>query len=122
MPNRHGGARPGAGRPKGSLNLATREANEAAAALPVCDDPLQWLQTLMADSRQDARLRVDAAKALLPFMHAKAGEGGKKDEANKAAKRASKASLHPPSHRSRSFDDSPSELETPRSAIPPIDS
>lgn len=90
MANGHGGERPGAGRPKGRLNQATRDANEAAAALPVCDDPLQWLQTLMADPRQDVRMRVDAAKALLPFLHRRPREAGKKDEAEKAAKCASK--------------------------------
>jgi phage terminase small subunit len=95
MANGHGGARPGAGRPKGSINQATREANEAAASLPLCADPRQWLRNLMIDPQQAVRLRVDAAKALLPFTHAKAGEVGKKDEASKAAKRASRGKFAP---------------------------
>ena len=36
----------------------------------------------------DLRLRIDAAKAMLPFKHKKLGEGGKKDEKDAAAKAA----------------------------------
>jgi len=35
------------------------------------------------------KLRADAAKALLPFMHQKIGEGGKKDAKQDAAKKVS---------------------------------
>lgn len=63
-----GGARPGAGRPLGSKNPRTIAANKAARLLPFADDPLQWLLTLMGDPRQDSRLRLDAARTLLPYM------------------------------------------------------
>jgi phage terminase small subunit len=56
------------------LNSTTIAANEAARLLPRCDDPLQWLLALMPDTRQDLRLRVDAARALMPYCHGKSGE------------------------------------------------
>ena len=73
MANRHGGARAGAGRRKGCQNRATREANEAARLLPRVDDPKQWLLALMRDPRQDLRRMVEAARALLPYLHARLG-------------------------------------------------
>ena len=63
-----GGARRGAGRKKDPRTIARAE---AARLLPFCADPLQWLQTLMGDDRQDLRLRVDAARALMPYVYAK---------------------------------------------------
>jgi phage terminase small subunit len=66
-----GGARPGAGRKQGTKNPRTIARNEAARLLPYSDDPLAWLLVLMGDTRQDLRLRVDAAKALMPYCHAK---------------------------------------------------
>ena len=68
-----GGARPGAGRPLGRKNPRTIAANKAASMLPYCDDPKQWLLALMRDTRQDLRRRVEAARALLPYLHARAG-------------------------------------------------
>ncbi len=68
-PGRSGGARPGAGRPPGRRNNRTLAAHAAMALLPWCSDPAQWLLALMSDPRQDVRLRIEAAKALLPFMH-----------------------------------------------------
>ena len=61
-----GGARRGAGRKKDPRTIARAE---AARLLPFCACPLGWLQTLMSDDRQDLRLRVDAARALMPFHH-----------------------------------------------------
>jgi len=52
-----GGARPGAGRPPKEpeyLNLSS-----------IYDDPATFLKAVMNDSGSDAKLRVDAAKALL---------------------------------------------------------
>lgn len=51
-------------------------------------DPKMFLLAAMNDQRTDPKLRVDAAKALMPFMHQKLGEGGKKDEAADKAKKA----------------------------------
>ena len=62
-----GGARRGAGRKQGR----TIARAEAARLLPFCADPLVWLLALMRDDRQDLRLRIDAARALMPFVHVK---------------------------------------------------
>ena len=61
-----GGARRGAGRKKDPRTIARAE---AARLLPFCACPLGWLLALMSDDRQDLRLRVDAARALMPFHH-----------------------------------------------------
>jgi phage terminase small subunit len=51
-------------------------------------DPKQFLLAAMNDPAASGPLRVDAAKALMPFMHKKIGEVGKKEEAASAAKKA----------------------------------
>ncbi|MGR2664286.1 terminase small subunit [Chromobacterium haemolyticum] len=61
-------------------------------------DPLAFLKAAMNDPELEPRLRIDAAKAMLPFTHKKLGEGGKKDEKDEAAKRAANkfGALAPP--------------------------
>jgi len=66
-----GGARRGAGRKQGTRNPRTIARAEAARLLPYCEDPLEWLSVLMGDTRQEMRLRVDAARAAMPYCHAK---------------------------------------------------
>lgn len=65
-------------------------------------DPKAFLIATMNDYDADAKLRVDAAKALMPFIHPRKGEGGKKEEKESAAKTASKgkfgAAPPPPTH------------------------
>ena len=68
-----GGAREGAGRKQGTKNPRTIAAMEAARCLPRTDDPKQWLLALMTDPRQDLRRRVEAARALMPFVHLRPG-------------------------------------------------
>lgn len=51
-------------------------------------DPRVFLLAAMNDGALDAKLRIDAAKALMPFTHTKLGEGGKKDQKSDAAKKA----------------------------------
>ena len=51
-------------------------------------DPKDFLLAAMNDPETEQRLRIDAAKALMPFVHQKLGEGGKKDAKDDAAKRA----------------------------------
>lgn len=85
-----GGARPGAGRPPKEpvyLTLST-----------VYDEPDKFLKAVMNDSGTDAKLRVDAAKALLSAQVRRAENGGKKQEQAEAAKKvASKfATATPP--------------------------
>lgn len=73
-----GGAREGAGRkpnPPTIIDLAA-----------TYDDPEKFLRAVMNDTMTDAKLRVDAAKALMPYIHARKGEGGKKEAKDAAAK------------------------------------
>nr|WP_255368581.1 terminase small subunit [Polaromonas sp. OV174] len=50
-------------------------------------DPKMFLLAAMNDGELAEKLRIDAAKALMPFMHQKLGEGGKKEQRNEAAKK-----------------------------------
>ena len=65
-------------------------------------DPKAFLIATMNDYDADAKLRVDAAKALMPFIHPRKGEGGKKEEKEDAAKKAGRgkfgAAPPPPTH------------------------
>ena len=53
-------------------------------------DPKDFLLAVMNDFGSEPKLRVDAAKALMPFLHPRKGESGKKDSAKEAAEHASK--------------------------------
>ena len=59
-----GGRRAGAGRPLGSRNKP-----RLIHDLPETADPLQWLLNAMNHEALPLRLRMAAAKALMPFMH-----------------------------------------------------
>ncbi|WP_024691439.1 terminase [Pseudomonas tremae] len=48
-------------------------------------DPKDFLLATMNDFEAEAKLRVDAAKALMPFVHPRKGESGKKDVAKDKA-------------------------------------
>ena len=82
----HGGYRPGAGRKK-------PEAVKLSIPVPVTEnlahkDAKVFLMALMNDLEADIKLRADAAKALLPFQHAKVEntiKADKQDAAKKAA-------------------------------------
>ena len=76
---KRGGVRPGAGRPPGAPAMLP--------AMPGTSDLLEFLRLVMRDPANDARLRIGAAVALLPYVHAKKGEGVK-DQKQDAAKRA----------------------------------
>ena len=79
-PGRSGGVRPGAGRkPKEPVYLTLST---------VYDEPDKFLKAVMNDSGTDAKLRVDAAKALLSAQVRRAENGGKKQEQADAAKKA----------------------------------
>jgi len=68
----------------------------------VYTDPKDYLLDDMNDPKLDRKDRRDAAKALMPFLHARKGEGGKKEERQDAAKKAGagkfSAAPPPPSH------------------------
>jgi len=48
-------------------------------------DPKDFLLAVMNDLGSEPKLRVDAAKALMPFVHQRKGEGGKKEQAKEKA-------------------------------------
>ncbi|ROL64599.1 terminase small subunit [Pseudomonas vranovensis] len=48
-------------------------------------DPKDFLLAVMNDMGTEAKLRVDAAKALMPFVHPRKGESGKKEQAKEKA-------------------------------------
>ena len=54
----------------------------------IYDEPDKFLKAVMNDSGSDAKLRVDAAKALLSAQVRRAENGGKKQEQADAAKKA----------------------------------
>lgn len=49
------------------------------------DDPKEFLTAMMNDAAEDPKLRLDAAKTLMPYVHSRKGEGGKKDERKQVA-------------------------------------
>lgn len=60
---------------------------DLAAALSH-SDPKAFLLAAMNDIELEPRQRIEAAKTLMPFMHQKLGEGGKKDQQAAEAKKA----------------------------------
>lgn len=48
---------------------------------------LDFLKSVMNNVGYEIETRKDAAKAMLPYMHQKKGEGGKKDAKAEAAKK-----------------------------------
>lgn len=86
QPGKSGGKRSGAGR-------KPAEVQKLEIPVPVNEtlahkDPKVFLLALMNDLEADIKLRADAAKSLMPFMHNKLGEGGKRDQQQDAAKKA----------------------------------
>ena len=67
----------------------------AAIEIPPTADPVEFLPKVMNEPAADLRLRIDAAKAMLPFKHKKLGEGGKKDLKADAAKTAGGGKFSP---------------------------
>lgn len=71
MSNR-GGARPNAGRKKGSVAKHRKLANEATIRAVGSEmTPLEFLLHVMRDDEEDDGRRLDAAKAAAPFVHPK---------------------------------------------------
>lgn len=57
--------------------------------------PLEVLLSIMRDPKADQRVRLEAAKAAAPFMHAKLGEPGKKDGRQAAAAKVAAGKFAP---------------------------
>ena len=89
-PSKRGGVRTGAGRKPAAIPKMTvkKEEVENLMVQPASSDPKTFLLSVMDDNDVDARIRMDAAKALMPFMHLKLGEGGKKEQKQDATKAA----------------------------------
>lgn len=51
-------------------------------------DPLKFLKAVIAHQKIDVKLRIEAAKAALPFTTARVADAGKKEEKAKRAKEA----------------------------------
>ncbi len=68
MAGQHGGRRKGAGRPAGARNRPV-----LVHGLPETADPLQWLLALVNHTAAPLRVRVNAAKALMPYCHTRKG-------------------------------------------------
>lgn len=83
---KNGGARPGAGRPKGSANKKTQEL--VAKILGSGLTPLEYMLNVMRDEKVDQGRRDDMAKAAAPYVHNRlaavehTGEGGGPIDAN----------------------------------------
>lgn len=105
-----GGARIGAGRPKkgeskakarvsgvaGTTASPVADSDAQAAVLPVtAKTPLQYMLDVMNDGGAEEKLRAQMAVAAAPYMHAKKGEGGKKDEQADKAKLAAGGRFKP---------------------------
>lgn len=54
------------------------------------DDPMDFLKAVMNEQSAEPKLRVDAAKALLPYKHGKVADQGKKEQKAAAADQVSK--------------------------------
>lgn len=73
-----------------STDTTSPASNENLSDLLAHKDPKVFLLALMNDGGADVKIRADAAKALMPFMHQKKGESSTKDKKNDAAKVAGK--------------------------------
>lgn len=85
-PGRSGGARPGAGRKPKAVTVVTPTAAEIDGE-PF--DPRPTLELIAMGHMEVSAQQYKALVALLPLLHARKGDGGKKDERAAAAKKAS---------------------------------
>lgn len=81
------------GSPIGQALAALQATAPDAPSLPesltaAYDDPLEFLKAVMNEPKVPLIARQDAAKALMPYEHAKKGEVGKKQQAADNAKTA----------------------------------
>ena len=68
---KRGGARPGAGRKKGSVDKRFMQQPEQRVLYEGVETPLQYLLAVMRDPFADFRRRDKAAKAAAPYCHTK---------------------------------------------------
>ena len=75
--------------------MARGPGDDDTIEIPPTEDPVEFLTKVMNEPAADLRLRIDAAKAMLPFKHKKLGEGGKKEVKADAAKTAGGGKFSP---------------------------
>lgn len=82
---------------KAEVKAETEKVNSERAAETEAtgNDPIAFLERMMANELEDPKLRIDAAKALLPYKHAKKGDVGKKDQAKEKAGQAATGRFGP---------------------------
>lgn len=88
QPGKSGGARPGAGRkpnPKPAPVPISEEISQAVTGGPF--DPRPTLEKVALGLLEVSPQQYKALTALLPYVHHKLGEGGKKDQRADAAKK-----------------------------------
>ena len=54
-------------------------------------DPLKFLEEIWTDPVEDMKMRMDAAKAALPYFHGKVADKGKKETKTEDAKKAAQS-------------------------------
>jgi len=88
-----GGARPGAGRRKGSQSKSSEAVEIRLEAKAAGLSPLEYMLQVMNDVGAERERRDRMAQAAAPYVHARAGEGdkSKKAEKQKAAEEAAGA-------------------------------
>ena len=69
----------------------TGQKNTTLADVKNLADPLEFLVSIFSDPNEEPKLRVDAAKAALPYFHGKVAEKGKKETKAEEAKQATKS-------------------------------
>ncbi len=62
--------------------------DEVAIGAP--EDPLEYLKSVWMNESEDSKLRLDAAKAAMPYIHGKVADKGKKETKAAEAKAAAK--------------------------------
>lgn len=78
---------------KEKIEVAKEIAKETGIRLDIPDlgvmykDPKDFLMAVMNDPESDIKTRSEAAKALMPFIHQKKGETGKKEASEENAKK-----------------------------------
>lgn len=81
-----GGARPGAGRKPAETVFIAPEVAQVSDGEPL--DPRPTLELIALGHMEVSQTQMKALLALLPYVHTKKGEGGKKDVKADAAKKA----------------------------------
>lgn len=77
----------------GDAGLELEPAGFDLAAALTHRDPKDFLLAVMNDMGSEPKLRVDAAKALMPFVHQRKGESGKKEQAKEKAEQVAQGRL-----------------------------